>query len=83
MSGRIGDIAVEFTEGSVKEVIHHYTKEAGVRSLEREIAAVCRKVDGEFAVLVYREGTAYSINPGGTVRASDRPPRLPTGRAAP
>ena len=25
-------------------VVRHYTKEAGVRSLEREIAAVCRKV---------------------------------------
>jgi hypothetical protein len=29
---------------------------------------VSRKVDGEFTVLVYRDGKAFSINPGGTVR---------------
>jgi hypothetical protein len=29
---------------------------------------VSRKVDGEFTVLVYRDGTAFSLNPGGTVR---------------
>ena len=29
---------------------------------------VSRKVDGEFTVLVYREGVAFSVNPGGAVR---------------
>ncbi len=29
---------------------------------------VSRKVDGEFTVLVYRDGEIFSINPGGTVR---------------
>lgn len=29
---------------------------------------VSRKVDGEFTVLVYREGEAFALNPGGTVR---------------
>ncbi len=29
---------------------------------------VSRKVDGEFTVLVYREGQAFTVNPGGTVR---------------
>lgn len=29
---------------------------------------VSRKVDGEFTVLAYRDGLAFSINPGGTVR---------------
>lgn len=29
---------------------------------------VSRKVDGEFAVLVYRDDEVFTINPGGTVR---------------
>lgn len=29
---------------------------------------VSRKVDGEFTVLVYRDGEVFTINPGGTVR---------------
>ncbi|MGE5216579.1 MAG: endopeptidase La, partial [Chloroflexota bacterium] len=33
-----------FTDNAILGVIRHYTKEAGVRSLEREIAAICRKV---------------------------------------
>jgi ATP-dependent Lon protease len=35
---------VTFTDNALLGVIRHYTKEAGVRSLEREIAAICRKV---------------------------------------
>jgi ATP-dependent Lon protease len=37
-------VDVEITEGAIRAIIHHYTKEAGVRSLERELASVCRKV---------------------------------------
>jgi ATP-dependent Lon protease len=32
------------TDGALRAVINAYTREAGVRSLEREIAAICRKV---------------------------------------
>src|SRR5215813_12609130 len=35
---------VTFPDAALLSLIRHYTKEAGVRSLEREIAAVCRKV---------------------------------------
>ena len=38
---------VSFDSGSVKELIRSYTREAGVRSLEREIANVLRKVARE------------------------------------
>jgi ATP-dependent Lon protease len=35
---------VEFTEPAIHNVIRGYTREAGVRNLEREIGALCRKV---------------------------------------
>jgi ATP-dependent Lon protease len=38
------DVPFTLSENAVRTVIHHYTREAGVRSLEREIASICRKV---------------------------------------
>jgi ATP-dependent Lon protease len=38
---------VEFAEDAITSVIHSYTKEAGVRNLERELASVCRGVARE------------------------------------
>jgi ATP-dependent Lon protease len=35
---------IEFDESAVRTVIRGYTREAGVRNLEREIGALCRKV---------------------------------------
>ena len=40
----IGDVSVAFPEETIRDVIHYYTKEAGVRHLEREFATVCRKI---------------------------------------
>ncbi len=38
------DVPVTFTDSAIRSVVNHYTKEAGVRSLEREVAAVMRKI---------------------------------------
>jgi len=35
---------MEVTESAVRGIVRYYTREAGVRSLEREIAKVCRKI---------------------------------------
>jgi ATP-dependent Lon protease len=35
---------IELEDTALEEIIHSYTREAGVRNLEREIAAVCRGV---------------------------------------
>jgi ATP-dependent Lon protease len=43
---------ITISDSAVISLIRHYTKEAGVRNLEREIAAVCRKV----AVEVVKKG---------------------------
>ena len=40
----LGSYKVQFNEKSIQEVIRYYTKEAGVRGLEKNIASVLRKI---------------------------------------
>jgi ATP-dependent Lon protease len=51
---------VQLTEPAIRQVISHYTREAGVRNLEREIANVMRKVAKKVAE---GKGQGFAIDP--------------------
>jgi ATP-dependent Lon protease len=55
------DVPVEITENAIRTIIHHYTKESGVRSLEREIGSVMRKVAREVVKDGREAGKQYRI----------------------
>ncbi|GAB4204001.1 MAG: endopeptidase La [Tibeticola sp.] len=40
----VRDGELNITEDAVRDIVRYYTREAGVRSLEREISKICRKV---------------------------------------
>lgn len=48
---------IKISDDAVREIMTLYTKESGVRNLERNIAAICRK-----AVLMLSEGTKKSVS---------------------
>ena len=47
---------VKFSKKSLTQIVENYTRESGVRNLEREIATICRKV----ARIVVDKGKTYS-----------------------
>jgi ATP-dependent Lon protease len=48
---------IEFSENAILTVIRQYTREAGVRNLERELAGICRKIAREVA----KEGREHKV----------------------
>ncbi len=57
LAAGLSDKNIKFTDEAITGLIRSYTREAGVRNLEREIGNVCRKV----ARKVVKEGDSYSI----------------------
>jgi len=41
---------LKIAEGAIRDIVRYYTRESGVRNLEREIAKICRKVVKEIAL---------------------------------
>ncbi len=52
---------LQIREGAVRDVIRYYTREAGVRNLEREIAKICRKVVKE--ILLKKPTKRVAVTP--------------------
>jgi len=60
------DAELKISEGAVRDIVRFYTRESGVRNLEREIAKICRKVVKEIALAGPRKGgkpMAISVTP--------------------
>jgi len=80
---KLGDYGVApataLTDPSVLPKVQEYRRQSGSRmyplgkeDIPKKIVKadyhVSRKVDGEFTVLIYRDGEILTVNPGGTVR---------------
>ena len=53
---------LKVAESAIRDIVRYYTREAGVRNLEREIAKICRKVVKEIALAGPTAKTAKTIN---------------------
>ena len=53
---------ISFTKGAVKQIITGYTREAGLRNLEREIATICRGVASKIAEGKIRPASIKVVN---------------------
>jgi len=49
-------------ESALRDMIRYYTREAGVRNLEREVAKVCRKVVKELLLNKDTKGASQTVN---------------------
>ena len=51
---------LDLTDGAIVNIVRYYTREAGVRSLEREISKICRKVVTE--ILTKKDTDSVTVN---------------------
>ncbi|HTT69913.1 MAG TPA: endopeptidase La, partial [Anaeromyxobacteraceae bacterium] len=74
----LAEVKVELRDDALRALIHRYTKESGVRSLEREIASICRKIAKD--VLESGREKGYLVGPKAVQRFLG-PPRFRYGTA--
>ncbi len=71
---------IEFEAGAIRKVIRDYTREAGVRNLERELGSICRKVATKVAEGLSPEpveGLSPEAPPDGSTGSPQRPDEGP------
>jgi ATP-dependent Lon protease len=71
-----GEIAIR--DAALRDIVRHYTRESGVRNLEREISKICRKVVKE--VLLTKKAGTVAVTPKSLERYLGVP-RFRYGRA--
>jgi ATP-dependent Lon protease len=59
----ITDLKLEMSDEALLTIVHRYTKEAGVRNLEREIATTFRKIAKDWLANGKQPGAPYEITP--------------------
>ncbi|MGH8602695.1 MAG: endopeptidase La, partial [Gammaproteobacteria bacterium] len=57
---------IKVAERTIREIIRYYTREAGVRNLDRELAKICRKVVKE--IILARKQNGVTVAPGSLER---------------
>jgi len=87
----LGESKITLTEGALRTVIREYTRESGVRNLERQIAALCRKAarrvaegKAKGAMRIDERRVRSSLGPrrfSGEVRKRTEDPGVATGLA--
>lgn len=55
------EVEVLYSDECISGIIHSYTREAGVRNLEREIGTVCRKIAKAWLDAGKESGTVYNV----------------------
>jgi ATP-dependent Lon protease len=56
----LSDAEFSLSESAVRDVVRYYTREAGVRALEREVSKICRKVVK--SLLLKKRDTTVQVN---------------------
>ncbi len=69
---------IEFSDNAILGIIQRYTREAGVRNLEREIASICRKVAVE---VIKTDRNAHTKVSSSSLAKLLGPPKFRYGRA--
>jgi len=57
------DDELNLSDAALRDIVRYYTREAGVRSIEREIAKICRKVVKEVVISKKKSGTVTKVTP--------------------